>query len=86
MIDQQGVGVYDEDKVIKILTEGVIHDLNGKTTPFIAYTLALEELDRLKKESDVRFIPDVEGFLESLLSDGDEDFDIRSILNQRRET
>lgn len=90
-VDGQGVGVYDEEKVIKILSDGVIHDLNGKTTPFIAYTLALEELDRLKKtENPVRFIANVDGFVSSLIPDlGDinesEDSSsiVRTILNQK---
>jgi len=91
VVDNQGVGVYDEEKVIKILSDGVIHDLNGKTTPFIAYTLALEELDRLKKtENPVRFITNVDGFVSSLISDLGEIDDsedsttlVRTILNQK---
>ena len=91
VVDDQGVGVYDEEKVIKILSDGVIHDLNGKTTPFIAYTLALEELDRLKKtENPVRFITNVDGFLSSLISDlqeinesEDSSAIVSTILNQK---
>ena len=91
VVDDEGVGVYDQDKVIKILSDGVIDDLNGKTTPFIAYTLALEELDRLKKtENPVRFIANVDGFVSSLISvrsEIDESEDsytlVREVLNQK---